>query len=28
VPYGRFAEVMGEVNAAGFKRLSILTGMK
>ncbi len=28
VPYGRFAEVMGEVNAAGFKRLSILTGVK
>lgn len=28
VPYGRFAEVMGEVNAAGFKRLSILTGTK
>lgn len=28
VPYGRFAEVMGEVNAAGFKRLSILTATK
>lgn len=28
VPYGRFAEVMGEVNAAGFKRLSILSATK
>jgi biopolymer transport protein TolR len=28
VPYGRFAEVMGEVNAAGFKKLSILTASK
>lgn len=28
VPYGRFAEVMGEVNAAGFKHLSIITASK
>jgi biopolymer transport protein TolR len=28
VPYGRFAEVMGEVSAAGFKKLSILTASK
>lgn len=28
VPYGRFAEVMGEVNAAGFKKLSIITATK
>jgi biopolymer transport protein TolR len=28
VNYGRFAEVMGEVSAAGFKKITLLTGKK
>ena len=28
VNYGRFAEVMGEINSAGFKKITLLTGAK
>ena len=28
VNYGKFAEVMGEINAAGFTKLTLLTGAK
>ncbi len=28
VNYGRFAEVMGKINAAGFTKLTLLTSVK
>lgn len=28
INYGKFAEVMGEINAAGFRKITLITGVK